>query len=146
MCKKLSLNTFSLGEWCVNNWASGNLVGESHGMIPSKNTKLQMRNERSPSIKRKPDATILTKFLDSIPKLTSHYCRRDNSKIFFEPIYGNRMSDVYKEYKKLCSEHPEGSVVPLSICSFHKVINKGNFSFQPPKKDKCDKCIMFVVI
>lgn len=71
----------------------------------------------------------LVEFLGRLPKLPAHYCRRDSSKIYIEPILGNRMSDVYAEYKRQC----EDSIVPikpLSTFTFYKVIESENLAFQ----------------
>lgn len=86
---------------------------------------------------------MLKTFLKSIPKLPSHYCRKKNKKIYFEPLYGNSISDVYKEYTRVCAENSNGPIQPVSKSYFYNYLDEGNYSFQPWKKDRCDKCIMF---
>lgn len=63
-------------------------------------------------------------FLDNLPKLPSHYCRKSSKKIYLEPITGNgrNMVDIFTEYKRVCAENPEGALEPLSRFTFAKVV------------------------
>lgn len=147
VCKKLFLSTFSLGEWTVLNWISENFKKGNNGMTPSKNVVLQQRRESNPrrSFKNNDGKEVLKSFIESLPKLPSHYCRKNTSKVYLEPVYGDNMLGVFNEYKRLCKENEAGPVHPVSRCTFDKLISELNLSFQQPKKDRCDKCIMFEV-
>lgn len=73
-------------------------------------------------------------FLDNLPKLPSHYCRKSSKKVYLEPITGNGSN---------MAENPEGALEPLSRFTFAKVVAEKNLAFPPPKKDQCDLCISF---
>lgn len=139
------LSTFGLGEWSVANLASGH-ENTSYGMSPSSSTILEQKRNRpngNRSLRSQVSKEVLKTFLNSIPKLPSHYCRKNNKKIYFEPLYAISISDVYKEYTRVCAENPNGPVQPVSKSYFYNHLDEGNYSFQPWKKDRCDKCIMF---
>lgn len=134
------LNTFNLGDWTVRNWASDSAeeVGpkRGHGITPpTKELPKRGLEDSNPSGKAK-----LLEFFNSLPKLPAHYCRRDSTKLYIEPIFGNRMSDLYAEYVKQCAN----SVVPikpLSTYTFYRLAENPNLAFQIPKKDRCDYCV-----
>lgn len=87
----------------------------------------------------------LERFLEELPKLPSHYCRKSSNKVYLEPTFGNgnTTTNIYNEYKRVCKENPEGPLKPLSVCSFFKIVAKKNLAFQLPKKDQCDLCISY---
>lgn len=116
-------------------------------MVPSKVIMNKERRERTPrSITKNLDAKeILKQFIESLPKLPSHYCRKNSNKIYLEPIHGDNMLGIYSEYKRICSEQENGPVQHISRTSFDSYISKLNLTFQQPKKDRCDKCIMYEV-
>lgn len=91
------LFTFGLGEWSVANWASGH-ENTSYGMSPSSSTILEQKRNRpngNRSLRSQVSKEVLKTFLNSIPKLPSHYCRKNHKKIYFEPLYGSCISDVF---------------------------------------------------
>ena len=80
-------------------------------------------------------------FVNSIPKLPSHYCRADTKKLYLEESFKNK-TELYDLYKNHCEELHS---LPLSICSFMTVLNKMNISIHHPKKDQCDLCCSYKV-
>lgn len=115
-----------MGEWTVRQWADDSTDNsEGHAITPPQKQRPRTGfGDSNPTGKAK-----LVEFLERLPKLPAHYCRRDSSKIYIEPILGNRMSDVYAEYKRQC----EDSIVPikpLSTFTFYKVIESENLAFQ----------------
>lgn len=138
VCKKLFLSTFSLKEWAVRNWVGENL----HGMCPARKT-VGNRSAQADSEKNTSDAKkFLCDFLDTLPKLPSHYCRQSTKKLYIEPIFGNNFTSVYREYVLKCREAVP-SIKSLSRFTFHKVVAEKNIGFHIPKKDRCDTCISF---
>ncbi|XP_022197121.2 uncharacterized protein LOC111054395 [Nilaparvata lugens] len=137
VCKPFFLNTFALGEWTVKNWAADSTnAAQGHAITPAKVARPRRGlGENNPRA-----AAKLNEFLDNMPKLPAHYCRRDSSKLYIEPVFGNRMADVYAEYKRQC-ENDEEPIKPLSTCTFYKIIHSKKLSFQQPKKDRCDFCV-----
>lgn len=55
------------------------------------------------------------------------------------------MLGIFNEYKRICQEHETGPVHHISRCAFDNYVSKLNLSFQQPKKDRCDECIMYEV-
>lgn len=140
VCKTFFLNTFALGDWTVRQWAADsaeeNKPKRGHGITPpTKAIPKRGLGESNPRGKAK-----LIEFFDSLPKLPAHYCRRDTSKLYIEPIFGNRMSDVYAEYVKQCANEVV-PIKPLSTYTFYRLAENQNLAFQIPKKDRCDTCV-----
>ncbi|KAL5246393.1 hypothetical protein ACI65C_013801 [Semiaphis heraclei] len=94
VCKTMFLNTLGLGEKQVLTWC-----------LTAKDTELNIyetnkeKNKRSTmritpeKIKRK----FVTEFLEKLPKLPSHYCRKSTSRLYFEP-YIKSISQLYNIY------------------------------------------------
>lgn len=92
-----------------------------------KTTKQKSDNEKK---------DMMIAFIDSIPKLPSHYCRADSKKLYLEENFKNK-TELYDLYEKHCEEQ---QISPLSICSFMKAMQEMNISIHRPKKDQCDLC------
>lgn len=126
VCKQMFLNTMGLGERSVLSWVK---KCDGHGISPSSENILSERKVQNHRIVKKSQSKeILEKFLDDMPKLTSHYCRQSINKKYIEPIYGNNMVDVYIEYKRLCLEDVD-KPIPVSRFTFDQMITKQNLAF-----------------
>lgn len=135
VCKIMFLSTFGLKEWSVMNWVSG---AQDHGIVPSNKFINSSRTRKTAPDKAK---EILAAFLDKIPKLPSHYCRQSTTKVYIEPTGAHNMSDVYREHQKLCQNHVEGPVTPLSRFTFDVFIQERSESVLSTPLDRCDLCI-----
>lgn len=84
---------------------------------------------------------FMTEFLEKLPKLPSHYCRKSTSRLYFEPNVKS-MSQLYNMYVIKCIEENKQQV---SRKIFTDVYNntKTNFSVYHPKKDQCDICCSY---
>lgn len=91
VCKRFFLSTFCLGEWSVHNWASGATENTGHGMTPSRKTITKERREKGNTnkIRNIEGRQILEQFIESLPKLPSHYCRKGSKKLYLEPGFAN---------------------------------------------------------
>ncbi|KAJ8880865.1 hypothetical protein PR048_017337, partial [Dryococelus australis] len=65
---------------------------------------------------------ILCTFIDNIPKLPSHDCRRSRTKQYIGPIYGDNVSGLYREYSRQCQKKTP-PVKPLSRFTFENVVH-----------------------
>lgn len=83
VCKAMFLNTFGLKEWSVLNWVAS---AEPHGMTTSQDTKCTERRANRQTGNEAKEK--LCKFLDSLPKLPSHYYRKSTSQTYLEPTGG----------------------------------------------------------
>lgn len=151
VCKKFFLNTLGLNEWMVQNWA------KKHSHFASSDLEVDI-DQRNPGIEYEVDdpapskrckvgrprstdianerLTDLKTFLEELPKLPSHYCRKDSQKLYLEPVFTSK-ADVYKQYKdKMLTENKQF----FATCTFYKMFDEMNLSIHTPKKDQCDIC------
>ncbi|KAL4711225.1 hypothetical protein ACJJTC_019066 [Scirpophaga incertulas] len=78
-------------------------------------------------------------FIETIPKIESHYTRANTSKHFIDG--SKTIAELHKDYLSYCKENnfPHGNYV-----LFYRVFtNEFNISFFVPKKDQCDLCFTY---
>lgn len=127
ICKTMFLNTLGVKEWVIKKWAKSGLDKNVAVQIPQ-NVGINNRVKQ------------LQIFLESLPKMESHYCRATTSKLYLEPTWTSK-SQLYKFYKSdFCQNQNEKAV---SIATFHKEFEKNKLSLYRPKKDLCDTCVSF---
>ncbi|XP_060808417.1 uncharacterized protein LOC132903662 [Amyelois transitella] len=125
VCKRMFLNSLSVGEWVIKKWIICDDGTPKN--IPKNNVKAEPQKQ-------------LRRFFDSLPKLESHYCRKDSSKLYLEPLWTSK-SQLYKAYTKdFCSQK---NAEPLSIATFCNIFDELNLSLFRPKKDLCETCESF---
>lgn len=82
----------------------------------------------------------IRQFIDSIPKIESHYMRANTSKHFID---GKTISEIHRDYMAHCWEKnvDYGNYMLL----FYRLFTtEFNISFFVPKKDQCDLCTAYV--
>lgn len=135
VCKKTFLNTFSLGEWSARNWA---IEKENHaGIHMSKENKNEARSETLRKPKKEEQMNNLITYLEATPKLPSHYCRKQTTKLYLEQLF-TTMTQFFNHYVEYCNEK---QILHLSRQVFDKTVSKMNISIFHPKKDACDTCV-----
>ena len=82
----------------------------------------------------------MKKFFDDVPKVSSHYCRRDTEKITLDVLINliNTKTKLYELYKKRCSIYDKSL---FSIFLFNNYFKETNYSLFKPHKDQCNTCI-----
>lgn len=76
----------------------------------------------------------------SIPKIESHYCRRNSSKEYIEG--GRSLADIHRDYIEICKSRNQPYA---NYLMFSRVFNNEfNIGFHSPKKDQCETCIEYV--
>lgn len=133
VCKLMFLSTLCLGEWSVRSW----MEDSNSGMHSEVGVRHAARKNKPESDGR----TFIGLFLNSLPKMESHYCRASTTKLFLEPVW-NSHAAVYQEYAVQCSKK---GVAVMSRKIFTDVFNGMNLSLFSPKKDQCDVCAMHSV-
>lgn len=129
VCKRMFMSTLGIKERMMRNWLTQPV---QHGMPSSKNEKKKTRKQ----INDKERLEFSKEFINKLPKLPSHYCRRDTRKLYFEQRFKNK-TDIYNLYKEECMKY---EVEPLSIFSFNQILEELNVAIHYPKKDQCDLC------
>lgn len=89
-------------------------------------------------VKKTGGTNFLKSFLKSLAKLPSHYCRKNSTRLYLEPIFKS-MGELYGIYKDTCNEEERKTgrklnELVLSRYSFDKVFNSENLSIFQPKR------------
>lgn len=102
----------------IHRWVNSS----EHGM----HEETQVRLSRTERVKAesKDCYVYLDHFLNSLPKLPSHYARKDSTKLFLEPAFQSK-TDVYKLYKEECAADNN---TPYSIKVFNRMFKEKNSS------------------
>lgn len=129
VCKKTFLNTFCLKEWSVRNWVLNN----DNYNIPTKKSKGTAKHVLSKRDSAK-------KFILSLPKIESHYCRKDSNKEYFDITYQS-IREIYSKYEDYMKSKDVKN--KASYHTFLKVIHSLNVGLYKPKKDQCDLCFSY---
>lgn len=128
VCKTLFLNTFSIGKSCIWNWKVE---------FAGKNTDEQL--PETTFTPRKPfdqENKTLQDFLDELPKMPSHYCRKRTTQTYIQPDISSKQQ-LYKMYTDYCESKQKKT---LSIATFTNTLTIQKIALFKPKKDLCDIC------
>ena len=81
-----------------------------------------------------PEATkqFALNHIDSFPRVPSHYCRKDNKKVYLEAILNK--TKMYQYYKEECAA---ARMPRISITSYCNLLEEKRIAFHKPKKDLC---------
>lgn len=141
VCKTTFLNTLGLKEKMVMHWVN---KGQIFGLIDnpeSRNHVRSVRKQTSPHCLRINNQKEHAKlFLDDLPKLESHYCRKKTGKLYLQYDFKSK-NEVYSLYKERCSS--DDVKTPLSKSIFIKLFDEENLAFFKPRKDQCDTCYSY---
>nr|CAI5849638.1 unnamed protein product [Callosobruchus analis] len=116
VCKSMFLSTLGLNEWI--------------------NASRRAARPKAVNDKR---VEYLNKFFDDLPKMPSHYCRRDSKKLYLEYNFESK-ANLYRVYKEKCLT---GQVAPLSTTFFSETFENLGLAIFTPKKDQCNLCVSF---
>lgn len=133
VCKKMYLNTLSIGEWSVRSWT----MKYENGMANSNQSEISNREKREDIFEN--DRRFLNEFLQNLNKLPSHYCRKDTNRMYLEQSFQS-WSDLYRAYKEQCQEKGQN---PMSIITMTKLADQMKISIFRPRKDQCDVCFKY---
>lgn len=71
--------------------------------------------------------------INSFPRVPAHWCRKDSTKEYLEPILNKRK--MYNLYKEKCLQH--NNMKSISETSYREILFKKNIGFHIPRKDQC---------
>lgn len=118
------LKTLGMKESTVLNWVK--LVKSQEAERKSKDKRKEVRIKLYES-----KNSELKTFLNSLPKVESHYCWSSSSKLNLEPMWSST-TELFKFYKRnYCHEN---NITPVSTTAFFKEFNKETLSFIFQKK------------
>lgn len=130
------LNTLSIGEKSLRSWVL-DVTASDHC---SDDEELESSNVSTSSSQRSAAATAnVEEFLNSLPKVESHYCRASSSKLYLEPVWSS-MREMHRHFVQKCQEETKQSA---SWKTFLSVVKKLNLDIYTPKKDQCNECTMY---
>ena len=127
VCKTLFLNTLAISEWSAKEWALSSM--DRRSIEPQEKVKPSKKD----ALKRK----SAVEFLDMIPKVDSHYCRKQTTRVYVEPVFRSK-THLYTVYVNDCKEK---ELPYLRRTNFLAVLGELKISIYKPKKDQCDVCI-----
>lgn len=132
VCQKMFCGTLGLKKRTVLSWIDEWKSVESV-TGPKSNNKSNVRTER---FRLKKEAAY--EFLQSLPKMESHYCRSSSSKLYLEPHWRS-MNKVYTVYSTIFC--PQKGIEAICIERFQDIFKDLKLSVYHPKKDRCDICV-----
>lgn len=129
VCKTFFLRTLAIGAKMIQGTLTRSII---NGLITAKKDG---RKGRSPANKTSEllinDVKI---FLNKLPRVPSHYCRKESNRLYLEPGWTNKK--LYNAYKL---DSQEDKKVSQKI--FERIVEDMNLSFFKPRKDQCDLCL-----
>lgn len=127
VCKTMFLNTLSIGKTCVWSWKVEELPQASTNEIQPIQTIRKPFEAENKS---------LIEFLNDLPKMPSHYCRKRTSFLYLQPDIASKrqLYDLYVEHCKTLN------VKALSVATFTNSLVINKISLYKPKKDLCETC------
>ena len=137
VCKQMFLNTTGLNSWWVVKTATEEQESNSTTRsVSSASASGHSMHSRSGSSTGRP---FVKQFLERLPKMPAHYCRKDTSKMYLETAFRS-YSDVYREYLRACTEE---NIPVMSMTVFTEELKGQNISIFIPRKDQCDVCCKY---
>ena len=127
VCKKMFLATFDVKEWSVLSWISQ----DKKEKIPADANKRKVS-----SLERR---KFVRDYLEMLPKMESHYCRKDTERLYLEPIWESK-NHLYREYMVYCEEKKKK---PLDRTTFSDECEDMKISIFSTRKDLCDVCVSY---
>ncbi|XP_045484411.1 uncharacterized protein LOC123689220 [Pieris rapae] len=127
VCQTMFLGTLGIKEWTCRYW-----LGEKGSRGSSQEVSAQADGQNDQITKK---LSVLS-FLQEIPKLPSHYCRKSSQKLYLEPIIQSK-AHLYRLYVKRANSLSS----PVAGRKFFAdLLSQQNISLFKPKKDECDTC------
>ncbi|KAG8334063.1 hypothetical protein J6590_108696 [Homalodisca vitripennis] len=154
VCKKMFLSTLSVGGWSVTNWVSNPSARQENenseekgdsGLDGDVNNDVEQnvqsvknnKTAKEDSIRKK----IIKEYFAMLPKLESHYCRKNTQKLYLEPNWQSK-AQLYRHYRSYCESEGKKQFI-ASDCLFYSLFDELNLGLFSPKKDQCDLCCSF---
>lgn len=140
VCRNMFLSTLGIKEKMMRYWVNSKLdFGMFEHPDDIQEKKMIKFREGLYYKKNQERKNHLRQFLTMLPKLESHYCRKDSKKKYFQTEH-RTLTALYKDYVHFCHQH---NVKKLSISVFIAMVKELNYSLFKPRKDQCDTCCAY---
>lgn len=119
-------NTLSIGKLCIWGWKT--------------QAKITTNETKTTQPKKTPfqnELQTMQNFLDELPKMPSHYCRKRTSEVYLQADIESKRLKLYNLYKQYCLDNNTNS---LSIATFSNALALQKISWFKPKTDQCEIC------
>lgn len=155
VCRNMFINTLGIGRWSVLSWVQSHNdlpvqngeddhaddPGELEEVFDQKEPEKSKRSRILSDVKLQKKKTHLEEFLNTLPKMESHYCRQNTGKLYLETVWDSKTA-LFKFYEEECKSQ---DVEPVSYKTFQGTLKKLNLAIYLPKKDQCDICCSYKV-
>lgn len=131
VCREMFLQTTGLKKWWIQE-----TLKKMASTTDSDDVQTRQNNCRSTV---SDGVTFIREFLDRLPRMPSHYCRKDTTKSYLEPSFQS-FADLYREYVSTCQAE---SKIKMSKNVFVSELKLQKISIFQPRKDQCDTCVEF---
>lgn len=121
------METLCIGEWSIKSWVSQNITQN----VPPGNHQSAIIIPKPPRRNKEPskDKEYLIRFLQILPRMESHYCRKDTNKLYLETQWQN-LNELYRFY---CAECSRQNFQALNHTTFREEFKNQNLSLYRPK-------------
>lgn len=135
VCKELFLATFDLKKDMFQLWIRPNIhVAE----ISNKNKENNINTLTSKTTTLKSDS--VHKWLECVPKVPSHYCRANSSRIYVEESFES-FTHMHSVYTSWCQAN--NNLYAVKRKKFQEILKEYKISIYKPRKDQCDICVSY---
>lgn len=128
VCKKMFLETLGLKENMVQNWIKNTLNGLPKNYEFNKNNRSSSHLVHKSSLESRQN--YITDWFNSLPKMQSHYCRKQTSRLYLEGPFKNTQ-EIYNVYK---SKSTCDGLLPLSKTFFHQFMKEKRYLYTIQEK------------
>lgn len=137
VCKTMFCNTLGISMRTVTDWLHKGLTSPETEK-PTDNVETKTQNLHKKPLRNNDKKMSVTEFLNSLPKLESHYCRKSSTRLYLEPRWKSK-AELYALYKD--SWCKEKQIEAASLTIFKYLFEEMSLSLFSPKKDECDICV-----
>lgn len=144
VCRTFFLNTLCIGEDTFKRWTKHDIETSSKSsetIMDNHNSILMCESatkKTSPRTNKKiQDTELVVTWLNMLPKVPSHYCRKSTNRIYVESTFLS-VSEMYKEFSRWVKEELSKEVPRDTL--FRRVLKNENIYIHKPRKDQCDIC------
>lgn len=139
VCRNFFINTLGIGEDTFKRWTKRDFdKDEAESEEQEDEDPLSSKKQVTKRQKKKKGVleNNMNIWLDSVPKVPSHYCRSTSKKTYVEPLFRS-MKHLHEVYTEWCLER---KVTAAGRTLFTNFLKKKNVAIHMPRKDQCDIC------